>query len=110
MKITEARMEIDGGNEAVYVDKDADMPQLPDWPYLAIGVVDFEEAKEIVETISRSRAQKKRKPAEQVPSPAPVTEKPTSPRGASQGDGSGQEVTPPKEAAAKARVIGEQLR
>src|SRR4051812_6997654 len=69
MKMTEARMELAGGNSAVYVDVEADVPRLPDWPVLAIHVDDFEEALEIVATLDRSRARKR---AAKDPSPGPA--------------------------------------
>jgi hypothetical protein len=111
MTVKRATFDIESTKQAAFYEEEAERPG-SDRPMsaLIVEVQDFEEALEIVDTLNRSRAQKKRerKPADQVPSPAPVTEKTAPPpRGA--GDGSGQEVTPPKEAAAKARALGNKL-
>ena len=95
MKITEARMEIDGGNEAVYVDVEADLPRLPDGPYLAIGVEDFAEAQEMIATIDRSRAHKKRTTKN---TPAPGAEPAGPPK---DGDGARAEVPRPADLPAR---------
>lgn len=80
MKITEARIEMSDGREAVYVGEAADMPKLPEWPMIAISVKDFEEAQEIIATLDRSRARKRASekdedPTAKEPGPGPLPPK-----------------------------------